>query len=86
LVTKEQVSEEEMSIDLLNGSLKIEIFYDKNDKEYEDNVCLCIKEACPDEEKVLYAKETNLYITPEQARKIAKMLIEAANKSNHASR
>lgn len=75
-----------MVIELLNGSLKIEIFYDKRDKEYEDNICLSIKETGPEEEKVFYASETNLYINPEDARKLAKMLLDAADVSSHATR
>lgn len=75
-----------MAIELLNGSLKIEIFYDKHDRDYEDNICLCLKETGPDEEKVLYANETNIYIKPEDARRLAKMLLDAADQSNHATR
>lgn len=75
-----------MAIELLNGSLKLEIFYDKRDREYEDNVCLCLKETGPDEEKVLYASETNLYIKPEDARRLAQMLLDAADQSSHATR
>ncbi|MBM3137137.1 MAG: hypothetical protein FJZ98_02995 [Chloroflexi bacterium] len=75
-----------MAMELLNGSLKIEIFYDRRDKEYEDNICLSIKEIGPEEEKVFYAGETNLYIKPEDARKLADMLLEAADHSSHATR
>lgn len=75
-----------MAIELLNGSLKIEIFFDKRDKEYEDNICLCMKEFGPDEEKILYAGETNLFITSEEAKKLAELLIKAADASSHASR
>jgi hypothetical protein len=75
-----------MAIELLNGSLKLEVFYDKRDKEYEDNICLCLKETGPDEEKVLYANETNLYIKPEDARRLAQLLLDAADQSSHATR
>jgi len=75
-----------MAIELLNGSLKIEIFYDKTDREYEDNICVCVREYGPEDEKVLYAGETNLFINAEEARKLAAMLNEAAEKSSHASR
>ena len=74
-----------MAIELLNGSLKLEIFYDKRHREYEDNVCLCLKETGPDEEKVL-ANETNLYIKPEDARRLAQLLLDAADQSSHATR
>jgi len=75
-----------MAIELLNGSLKIEVFYEKTDKVYDDNICVCIREYGPEDEKVLYAGETNLFINAEEARKLAAMLNEAAEKSSHASR
>ena len=75
-----------MAIELLNGSLKIEVFFDKNDKEYEDNICLCVQEFGPEDEKILYAGETNIFINAEQARLLAEMLIKAADHSSHASR
>jgi len=75
-----------VAIELLNDSLKIEIFFEKNDKEYEDNICVCIEEFGPEDEKILYAGETNIYINAEQARKLAEKLTEAADQSSHASR
>ena len=75
-----------MVIELLDGSLKIEVTYDTSDKEFEDNVCLRMWEDCPDDEKVFYAGETNLFITPEQARALANALLEAADRSGHGSR
>ncbi len=75
-----------MAVELLNDSLKVEIFFEKNDKEYEDNICVCIQEFGPEDEKILYAVETNLYINAEQARQLAEMLITAADQSSHASR
>lgn len=75
-----------MAVKLLNDSLKIEIFFDKNDREYEDNICVCIEEYGPEDEKILYAGETNIFINTEQARELAKMLTIAADQSSHASR
>ncbi len=75
-----------MAIKLLNGSLKIEIFFEKIDKEYEDNICVCLREFGPGDEKILYASETNIFINAEQARELAEMLISAADHSSHASR
>jgi len=75
-----------MAIKLLNGSLKIEIFFDKKDREYEDNICVCVREFGPEDEKILYAVETNIFINDEQARELAEMLITAADHSSHASR
>ena len=75
-----------MAIELLNGSLKVNIFYDPGDREFEDNVCVCLREFGPDEEKILYADETNLFLTAEEARKLADLLYKAADKSAHATR
>ncbi len=75
-----------MAIELLNGSLVVDVFYDPGDREFEDNICVCLKEFGPDEEKVLYAEETNFLLTAEQARKLADLLRQAADKSSHASR
>lgn len=75
-----------MSITLLDGTLQVHIFYEKGDHEFDDNVCICFKEDCPEDEKIFYAGETNIYVTSQQARKLAQMLNTAADQSNHASR
>jgi hypothetical protein len=75
-----------MALELLNGSLIVDIFFEPQDKVYEDNICVCLKEYGPDEEKILYANETNIYLTAEQARDLANLLREAADKSSHATR
>jgi len=45
-----------------------------------------IKEECPEEEKIFYAGETNIYLTAEQARQLASLLTQIADQSNHATR
>ncbi len=75
-----------MAMELLNGSLEIDVYFDKNDKEYDDNICVCLKEYGPEDEKILYAGETDIFITPEEARKLAEMLIAAAETSSQGSR
>jgi hypothetical protein len=75
-----------MAIDILNGSLNVDIYFDKSDKEYDDNICVCLKEFGPEDEKILYASETDLFITPEEARQLAMMLTEAADRSSLGSR
>lgn len=75
-----------MAIKILNDSMIIEIFFDKQDREYEDNICICIKETGPEDEKIMYANETNIFLTPEQARELAQMLTSAADQSSHATR
>ena len=75
-----------MTISLLDGSLEINVFFDRKDHEFNDNVCICFKELCPEDEKIMYAGETNIYITDEQARDLAAMLLAAAEHSGHGSR
>jgi hypothetical protein len=70
-----------MTISLLDNSLKVNIFFELKDCEYGDNVCVSIIEKCPDDEKVLRADETNLYLTPKQARRLASAFIHAAEES-----
>ncbi|GAB4272352.1 MAG: hypothetical protein Kow0080_18680 [Candidatus Promineifilaceae bacterium] len=67
-----------MSIFLLDGSLRIKIFFEKSDNDYEDDICITIEEDCPDDEKLFIADETNIYITPKQARELALALNQAA--------
>lgn len=55
------------TITLLDGSLKLSIFYEANDKDFDDDICLCFREDCPEDEKLFKADEVNFYITPEQA-------------------
>ena len=66
---------------LLDESLRVRIFYDCNDCNYEDNVCISLYESCPPDEKVFKADETNLFLTPEQANQLALALIHAARQS-----
>jgi len=64
---------------LLDESLRVCIFYDCDDCEFDDNICISLTEECPDEEKILIADETNIYLTPEQAKTLAQALIAAVN-------
>jgi len=75
-----------MTLEILNGSMQLDIFFDSSDREYDDNICVCIRETCPEDEKIMYATETNIYLTSEQARTLAELLQHAADQSNHASR
>lgn len=70
-----------MSILILDDTLKIKIFFDKTDCEYDDNICISILEDCPEDEKLFLHDETNIYLTPEQARRLANALLTAADES-----
>lgn len=70
-----------MTIYLLDHSLKIEVFYDHEDCDYQDNVCVVIEESCPDEERIFRFDELNLYLSSEEARQLAQALLNAAEES-----
>ncbi len=78
--------EVDMAIELLDGTLQVGVFFENKDNEFEDNICICFKEDCPEDEKIFYAGETNIYITPDQARELADQLTKAAEQSSHGSR
>ena len=70
-----------MSIRLLENSLKVNIYYDECDCEYDDNICVSIVEDCPEEEKIFRAVETNMYLTTEQAIQLIQALTAATSES-----
>lgn len=70
-----------MTISLLDGSLKMDVFYDCKDRQFEDHICIKVVEDCPEDEKLFYAGETNIYLTPEQARQISNALLKAVDQS-----
>jgi hypothetical protein len=67
-----------MFVFLLDNSLKVEVYCEDLDNEYEDNICVSFVENCPDEEKIFKVGETNIYLTPEQAEKFGQLLVKAA--------
>ena len=73
-----------MPIYLLDESLKVAIFYEANDCEFEDNICIQISEDCPEDEKVFIADESNLYLSIEQARQLLEALQTAIKDSEEA--
>lgn len=74
-----------MTITLLDGSLRVTIYYSEEDRGYEDNICISILEDCPKDEKLFIGDESHIFITPEQARRLAKALLAAvaASEANH---
>lgn len=55
------------AITLLDGSLKLTIYYDAADREFEDDICLRFEEDSVESECLFRAEDTSIYITPEQA-------------------
>ncbi len=56
-----------MTISILDNSLQLRVFFDADESRFEDDICLCIRERCPAEEKLFIADETNIYLKPEEA-------------------
>ena len=71
-----------MTIHLLEGTLEVDIFYECDDQDLDDNVCIKIVERCPPEERLLRAGETHIFLTAVQARELGEMLLTAALHSN----
>ena len=55
------------AITLLDNSLKLTIYYDDTDSEFEDNICLNFQEDCPEAERLFRIEDTSFYVTAEQA-------------------
>jgi len=70
-----------MSIYLLDNTLQIDVFYDCEDSDLEDNICLKIIERCPPNERLMRSGETHVYLTPAQAQQFGNVLLEAAKHS-----
>lgn len=75
-----------MKISLLDNSLIVEVYFEKNDSEYDDNVCISFMESCEEEECIFKAYETNIFLTPIQARELAMALLQVAQESDQKSR
>lgn len=71
-----------MTIFLLDKSLQIDIFYDSEYKDLEDNICVAIIERCPPQERLLQAGETHIFLTSNQAQQLAEALLEAVGQSS----
>jgi hypothetical protein len=70
-----------MSIYLLDKTLQFDIYYDCEDHDLEDNICVTIVERCPPAEQLLRVGETHLYLTPDEARQLGEALLEAVEQS-----
>jgi len=68
-----------MTIFLLDGTIEIEIFFECDDHDLEDNICVKIFERCAPSERLFRAGETNIFLTPEQARELGLALMEVAD-------
>lgn len=71
-----------MEIIILDDTIKINVYYDSQDSDLKDNICISFDEDCPDEERIFRANVTNIYLTCEEARKLALALYNAAEISS----
>jgi hypothetical protein len=70
-----------MTIPLLNDCMQVDIFYETEDQQFSDNICIRIRETCPSEERLMLAEESNIFITPQEACTLANALLKAARTS-----
>ena len=75
-----------MTIYLLEGTLQVDIFYDCEDQDLEDNVCIRVIESCPPSEKLFRAGQTHIFLTPEQARELGNALLQTAHNSESSQK
>lgn len=70
-----------MTFYLLDGTLQMDIFFECDNYDLEDNICISIIEDCPTDERLLIAEETHIYLTQEEARQLGQALLAAAERS-----
>jgi hypothetical protein len=63
---------------ILDDTVRVRVYYEKEDCRFEDNICISFFESCPEDEKIFRADETNIFLTPEQARKLCMALQKAS--------
>jgi hypothetical protein len=74
-----------MVIELLGGELVVKISFENLDRDFDDNICICFHEPCHDDARIFRAAETNLFITAQEARKLAEVLQKTADESDRSS-
>jgi hypothetical protein len=75
-----------MKIKLLDGSWEVEVFLDRSEPGFDDNVFLSIAEEGPPEQKLIKGNQITIGITAADARKLAWRLLEVAEADEAAAR
>jgi len=70
-----------MGISLLDNSLSVEVYFEKTDADLDDNICLCITESCPEDEKLFRAQKTHIFLTVKEAGTLDQALVDAVDSS-----
>ena len=73
-----------MKIKLPDGSWDVEVFLDRSEPDYDDNVLLRITEKCPEQTRLLKGNQITVGITATDARKLAQLLVETAEENEKA--
>jgi hypothetical protein len=71
-----------MTIFLLDNTLQIDIFFECEYQDLEDNICVSIIERCPPKERLLRSGETHIFLTPNEAHQLGERLLKAAQHSH----
>lgn len=61
------------AITLLDGTLKLSVYYEESDRSFDDSICLSFEEDCLEDEKIFKADVVSIYLTPEQ---VALLILE----------
>ena len=69
---------------LLDDTLAVCVFYERSDRDLEDNICLVVTESCPEDEKIFKHDESHLYLTHSQAENLAYALLDAVKISSQS--
>lgn len=67
---------------VLGGQLKIAVEFNDSEEGYEDNINLVFSEHLDPKLALFKANETSFGLTSQEARKLAKWLLETANKND----
>jgi hypothetical protein len=74
--------DEPEAITLLDGEMKIRVFFEIPEEDYKDNVHLSLSEDCPEERALLRGDEVAFSMTSQEARKLAQRLVQAADQND----
>ena len=67
-----------MKLTLLDGNWDVEVFLDRSEAGFDDNVFVQISEECPDNQRILKSHQLVFGISANQARELARRLVEVA--------
>ena len=75
-----------MKLKLPDGSWNVDLFLDRSEPGFDDNVFLRITEECPEQWKVFKGSQVTIGITAADARRLARLLDDVAAQEEAAAR